>query len=147
MKALWASDKDRQSYVDAFQNLDTGAAVDDDNVRIQSPGILVSTTGVIGTGYTCTRAFWAVLFEPNFLEGVEDQAFARIRRMSQHNPKTTCIRFVVPDMEYKRWIFTRQGNRRQLKAASEQGSNQNAQNLTPDVLFMKFQALNGPTAA
>ncbi|RHZ45234.1 uncharacterized protein CDV56_103757 [Aspergillus thermomutatus] len=126
VKALWATDKNRQSYVDAFQNYNTGAEVEDDRRKIRSPGILVSTTGVIGTGYTCTRAFRAVLFEPDYLEGVEEQAFARIRRMGQNNPRTTCIRFV--------------GNRRQLKAASERDGNHNARNLTMQELFMKFQA-------
>ncbi|PKX88851.1 uncharacterized protein P174DRAFT_425416 [Aspergillus novofumigatus IBT 16806] len=78
VKSLLAADKDHQLYVDAFQNHDTGTEVTEEGVKIQSPGILVSTTGVIGTGYTCTHAFRAVLFEPDYLEGVEDQAFARI---------------------------------------------------------------------
>jgi len=84
---------------------------------IQSPGILVSTTGIIRTRYTYTRAFQAVLFEPDFLQGVKDQAFAQIRRIGQSSPQTTCIRFVVPGMQYKQQVFTRQEHRRQLKRA------------------------------
>ncbi|GFF30537.1 hypothetical protein IFM61606_10554 [Aspergillus udagawae] len=106
VRALCAGDKDRQSYVDAFQNLNTRALVEDDGMGIQSLGILVSTTGVIGTGYTCTCAFRAVLFEPDFLEGVKDQVFACIRRMGQSNPQMTCICFVVPGMQYEQQIFT-----------------------------------------
>jgi hypothetical protein len=121
--------------------------VDDNEKKIRSPGILVSTTGVIGTGYTCTRAFRAVLFEPDFLEGVEEQAFARIRRMGQGNAQTTSIRFVVPDMEYEARIFTRQGNRRQLKSASEQSSEVPKQSPSLDDLFNEFESLNGPVDA
>ncbi|KAJ6171488.1 hypothetical protein N7470_000555 [Penicillium chermesinum] len=84
-----------------------------------APGILIGTTGTLGTGVTCTRAFRLVLMEPCFMEGAERQAFARIRRIGQQNPRTYGIRLTTDNSECERQIERRQMFRRQLRKAED----------------------------
>ncbi|KAJ6171564.1 SNF2 family N-terminal domain protein [Penicillium chermesinum] len=59
----------RQSLLDSFQEYDIGQVVD----GWPAPGILIGTTGTLGTGVTCTRAFRLVLMEPCFMGGMSDR--------------------------------------------------------------------------
>src|SRR5438046_6924048 len=47
--------------------------------------ILIASTGIMASGFTCTRASWLVLMEPDFVTKTEQQGFARIQRIEQHN--------------------------------------------------------------
>ena len=58
------------------------------NPPAERPHILVSTTGILGTGFTCVRSFRMILLEPDFVSVTEKQAFARIRHLNQKNEMT-----------------------------------------------------------
>lgn len=84
--------------------------------RVTSPGVLVSTTRVLGLGFTCVRAFHAVLLEPSLLKSTEEQAFGRIRRIGQMNRRVYQVRLLTKDSEVEGQIVQRQATRQELQS-------------------------------
>jgi SNF2 family DNA or RNA helicase len=75
------------------------------------PQILVGTTGVLGTGLNLPRAFRMVITEPDYLNRVEKQAKARIRRASQKNPRTTAYLLCDTTLKIEKAIYDRRRGR------------------------------------
>ncbi len=75
------------------------------------PQILVGTTGVLGTGLNLPQAFRMVITEPDYLNRVEKQAKARIRRASQKNPRTTAYLLCDTTLKIEKAIYDRRRGR------------------------------------
>ncbi|KAJ5111918.1 hypothetical protein NUU61_001548 [Penicillium alfredii] len=111
-----------QRYIDAFNEMNTGSERFVENARgqfdrVTSPGVLVSTTRVLGLGFTCVRAFHAVLLEPSLLKSTEEQAFGRIRRIGQMNRRVYQVRLLTKDSEVEGQIVQRQATRQELQSS------------------------------
>ena len=106
----------RYAIIDAFQQLEAGERTDK---NLTAPGLLISTTQIMATGFNCTRACRLVLIEPDFLEGLELQAFGRIRRFGQMNAETVSIRLITPNSSCENRIMHRQWYRRKLSDAEQ----------------------------
>lgn len=91
--------KERSAYMDGFQGVQFSNYLD----RTKSPPndkhanyvigekatILLSTPGLIGVGYTLTRAFRVVLMEPAWMRRDEEQAYSRVKRLGQMSESTS----------------------------------------------------------
>ncbi|KAF8851200.1 hypothetical protein BDZ45DRAFT_154859 [Acephala macrosclerotiorum] len=116
---IHANTKERTELLQGFQEA-LSAADDDDKPKQKKSAayrkgenatILVSTPDLIGTGYTLTRAFRAVLMEPAWLKASEKQAFSRVRRIGQENDTFT-YRLECDDKDsIEQKIITRQTTR------------------------------------
>lgn len=80
----------------------------------ESPRILVGTVALLGVGYTCTRAFRLVLTGPEWLNKIEAQAKARIRRIGQRNLHTFTYRLICEDVKVEQGIVHRHLLRQQF---------------------------------
>lgn len=86
---------------------------------VTSPSILISTTRVLGLGFTCVRAFHAVLLEPSLLRSTEEQACGRIRRIGQMDDCVYQVRLLTRDSDVEGQIIQRQATRQELQFDSE----------------------------
>jgi len=81
------------------------------NAEADKAQIIVSTIGVLGVGYTLTRACHLMLTEPAYLIRDEYQAYSRVRRISQRAKRTYTYRFVNIDNDIEQGIIKRQKGR------------------------------------
>lgn len=88
-----------------------------------SPRILIGTMDLVGVGFTCVRAFRLVLMGPEWLQKVEHQAMARIRRIGQGNLKTYTYRLVCEDVRIEKGIIQRHELRREFNEIATQIKN------------------------
>lgn len=88
-----------------------------------SPRILIGTMDLVGVGFTCVRAFRLVLMGPEWLQKVEHQAMARIRRIGQGNLKTYTYRLVCEDVRIEKGIIQRHELRREFHEIATQIKN------------------------
>lgn len=105
----------RNAIVEAFNN-DKDIEISNGRVLGSSPDILIGTIDIIGIGFTCVRAFRLVLMGPEWLEKVEGQAMARIRRIGQCNPKTYTYRLICEDVKIEKGIVNRHELRKEFEA-------------------------------
>lgn len=99
----------RQRLVRAFQEEEDS---NKQNPKGGIPEVLVGTTGILGVGFTCTSAFRMILLEPDWVNRVEQQAKARIRRIGQCNAQTYSYRIICRDSRVEQNIVDRQKRRR-----------------------------------
>lgn len=101
--------RERHALIQGFED-----ARDDNGQYMQSfrPDILLGTTGILGTGYNCIRAFRLILLEPDYVSSNEEQVLARICRYGQINPRTFTYRLVCKESEVEAAIVDRQQKRK-----------------------------------
>lgn len=102
----------RQEIVNNFQ----GQLDKEGNLIVNEgePMILISTPKLVGLGLTLTRAFRLVLLEPAYVARDESQAYARIKIISQENPKTFTFRLFTKGSTLERNIKILQNRRMNL---------------------------------
>ena len=98
---FWANPdlKHRQALWSRFQENDPDAG---GPLRI-----LVGNIRILGIGFTLTKADTVVLVEPQWLEGDEKQAIARVQRISQVAPKCYAYRLFCADVLVEKMIIQR----------------------------------------
>ncbi|KAI9840211.1 MAG: hypothetical protein M1837_001839 [Sclerophora amabilis] len=97
---------ERQSIVNSFEG------IPDPMNKLPPPAdVMVGTTTLLGTGYTCVKAFRIILMEPDFVMRNEMQAIGRICRIGQHNPRTYSYRMICTASATENTILTRQQGR------------------------------------
>jgi hypothetical protein len=103
---------ERMSYINGFQRCSEPGWTEEDKIKYDHR-FLVGTTGILGTGVTLNLAERMVLDSCLYVAREEDQAYARIDRMGNRNPRVITYRFVTnADIEIK--ILWRQANRKAL---------------------------------
>ncbi len=75
------------------------------------PQILVGTTGVLRMGLNLVRASKMVIMEPDYLNRVEKQAGARIRCVSQKDPRTTAYLLCDTTLRIEKAVYDRRRGR------------------------------------
>lgn len=88
--------------VDAFNEEDDG------------PDVVVGTTGILGCGLSCTRAFRVILMEPDYKLSAENQAFAQVWRIGQWNAAVCVYRLHTKDLALDNLSMNRQERRQQF---------------------------------
>ncbi|KAK3634567.1 hypothetical protein LTR56_011011 [Elasticomyces elasticus] len=84
---------ERSAVIRAFQNpADMDAKKDIKWPLPKNPRIIFSTYKILGVGYTLTRAYRSVLFDPPNTRKEETQAIGRTNRTNQKSPFTVTIR-------------------------------------------------------
>ena len=99
--------KDRQDIINAFQ-VDSGNAAD----------VLVGPMGILGTGYTLTRARQIVICDPDWEEWKGTQAEFRIHRYGQLNNTQAWFLWCL-DVPIEKTLKSRHESRRRLKQRTE----------------------------
>ncbi|PGH17052.1 hypothetical protein AJ79_01436 [Helicocarpus griseus UAMH5409] len=98
----------RDDIINAFETDQPYRMTPKDKDKLPSPDILVGTVELTSRGYTCVRARTLILLGPEWLEGYEDQAYGRIRRIGQKNDETFTYRLICPDIKVENAILNRQ---------------------------------------
>ncbi|OJD23002.1 hypothetical protein ACJ73_05649 [Blastomyces percursus] len=98
----------RDDIINAFETDQPYRMTPKDKDKLPSPDILVGTVELTSRGYTCVRARTLILLGPEWLEGYEDQAYGRIRRIGPKNDETFTYRPICPDIKVENAILNRQ---------------------------------------
>ncbi|KAL2062679.1 hypothetical protein VTL71DRAFT_5751 [Oculimacula yallundae] len=110
----------RQTLLDGFQeatNIADASLRDPAYIQGRAALCVVSTPALIGQGYTLTRAFRVILMEPAWMRRDEEQAFSRVKRISQTR-KTHTYRFTNEQSPIELQIIEKQRGRAQINNAS-----------------------------
>lgn len=113
-KLITAATRNRDDHVRGFNDYHTGGIYHVQATECHSPGILVSTHQILGVGFTCTRARYAVIMEPALLKSTEEQSAGRIHRIGQRYT-TTVWRLYNNTSEAERRILQRHQQRQGLR--------------------------------
>jgi SNF2 family DNA or RNA helicase len=101
--------RERHEIIQGFEDARDGNG---EYIQSNRPDILLGTTGILGTGFNCVRAFRLVLLEPDYVWYNEEQAVGRIHRYGQKNPQTFTYRLVCKESEVEAAIVDRQQKRK-----------------------------------
>jgi hypothetical protein len=112
-----SSASERENYIDGFQRASRPDWRREDKLKYDVR-FLIGTTGILGTGVTLNIAERMVLDGCLYLMRDEDQAYARIDRMGNRNPRVITYRLVTNTWAVLK-ILQRQARRKAIIRAAE----------------------------
>ncbi|KAG5287899.1 SNF2 family N-terminal domain containing protein [Histoplasma ohiense] len=94
-----------QNCDDLVYSFNSDESFDEGDKAVESSDILISTIDLLSTGFTCVRAWYLILFGPEWLSSQEEQAITHIQHIEQKNEWTFTYCLVCQNLDIERAII------------------------------------------